>query len=212
MGTDGYERSPRDCTAPGIFLWMWRERWLWNSSICRELRRCRGLCCYDRPVWESDQTEPKTQTSIAQSPVFSALSPFSPLFPMVQLFADCVPLLPLSQHNSPPPSKSHAPIHELILLMSGRCAITPVLLTLGQSASARSTNANSFSSVMVACPGYTKSAQNWQVIHIITICGAAQYVTHLLRFPLKRKIPDPFSPHPPQFLPLWVIHYSLPLP
>ena len=111
-----------------------------------------------------------------------------------------------------PPSKSHAPIHELILLMSGRCAITPVLLTLGQSASARSTNANSFSSVMVACPGYTKSAQNWQVIHIITICGAAQYVTHLLRFPLKRKIPDPFSPHPPQFLPLWVIHYSLPLP
>ena len=35
------------------------RRFVWNSSIRRELSRCRGLCCYGRPVGESDQTEPK---------------------------------------------------------------------------------------------------------------------------------------------------------
>ena len=64
----------------------------------------------------------QTQTSIGQ-PTFFFLPNllFSTFFHMVRPFSDRVAPLPLSQHNSPPSSKSHTPIHELILLTSGKC-------------------------------------------------------------------------------------------
>ena len=63
----------------------------------------------------------KCRTSIAQPTLFSVQSSFSTLFPIKRPFAEWVAPLHLSQHNSPPPSKSHAPTHELILLMSEQC-------------------------------------------------------------------------------------------
>ena len=62
----------------------------------------------------------QSQTSLVQSSVFTHYL-FPPFFPW------CVPLL-TGSHHSPSvsiisllPPKSHAPIHELILLMSGQC-------------------------------------------------------------------------------------------
>ena len=72
-------------------------------------------------VFFFNQSFKQSQTSLAQLPVFSAHQSFLPFFLWCKL-------LRTESHQSPlvgtiplPPSRSHAPIHELILLMSGQC-------------------------------------------------------------------------------------------
>ena len=63
----------------------------------------------------------QSQTSLVQTPVFSGHPHFLPFFLRCNLsltgshHSPSVSIIPL------PPSKSHAPFHELILLMSGQC-------------------------------------------------------------------------------------------
>ena len=103
-----------------LFLLLWRTGWLRNAALRR------GVRCCGRLVQESDQTEPTNPNLSCPASLFSAQSslPFQVFF----LWCD---LLLTRSHQYPsfstiplPPSKSHAPIHVLILLMSGQCTST----------------------------------------------------------------------------------------
>ena len=86
--------------------------------------------------------------------------------------------------------------------------LTPVPHTLAQSASALSRKANALSSAVVACPGCTKSAQDWQAISFTPTCGVA---LNARQIPILPQNGNPPAPSPTSIPPLiWMIHYSLP--
>ena len=120
---------------------------------------------------------------------------------MVRPFADWVAPLPLSQHNSPPPSKSHAPIHELILFMSWQCTNPgppypcPVCLRPLKKSQYSFKCYGCLSWVHQRCSGlasYTLHHNIWRCSKCLTYSPS----------PPKRKPPSPIFPSPTSIPPL----------